>query len=389
MASQYLFTISSSTTIRRDFTPSTGTWVTDATLNSGSTYALDTVFEKRLAGDPQYASATHFTDIGGENVFSAYWYYPTTAGADPALRLNSQTNIKYFGVDLINALPKRFSIMRASSVDIQPASWTDSKGSVNAGDPVTWSQPFYIQKIGRGVGPFSYNWSIDTSGYTNTITVNTTHLSPTNLYNTTFSRVQVFGTNGMYEADGYVRCTVTDNGTMMQNSDGTPNGILRNVTAAVPFHISVSITGGTPGGGGGCVWENSVMHNGKLAKDLKPGDELLIVSGDGETFEKGKVKAISFSPQPCYRLVSESGASVICSDSTPLQLRDGSLVSPKEILGKQLPVLAYGKYSWENIVDVSYIGRHTVAKIDAGNKVYAAGLSKNKQIFTHNSENKD
>lgn len=145
--------------------------------------------------------------------------------------------------------------------------------------------------------------------------------------------------------------------------------------------------GGGGGGGGGCVWIGSHLPSGKIARDVRQGDELLLLNRDGsDGYHVEGVERVRYAVQPSYRIFTESNITLVASDSTPITTRTGEVVWLLDSVGHEVPVLDNGEFRWERIVRLAYVGEMTVALITAGNGTYAAGENNDdRYIFTHNA----
>lgn len=166
------------------------------------------------------------------------------------------------------------------------------------------------------------------------------------------------------------------------------------VTVSFPATTGGS-TGGTGGGGGGggCVEADSWVLTSmgyKRARDVLAGDYILVLTDTGPKsgIPTGGVQwqmctSNKVIPQPSFKIVSESGAEVICSDSTPITLKDGTAIVPWKVNGTELPVWVNNELRWEKCYSTP-VGSADVAYISCGMKIYAAGTEQGSLIFTHN-----
>jgi hypothetical protein len=140
------------------------------------------------------------------------------------------------------------------------------------------------------------------------------------------------------------------------------------------------------GGGGGSVSVQAYLPSGKVAGEVDVGDELSLLSTDRTTTVPGTVISNRTSLQPLVKLISRSGITLTCSDSTPVTLEDGSSTFASNVLNKKLPVQDDNGFRWEEIVSVTYAGMGYVATIFCENQCYAAGDAPGKYIWTHNDD---
>lgn len=146
--------------------------------------------------------------------------------------------------------------------------------------------------------------------------------------------------------------------------------------------------GGGGGGGGACVAIESFLPDGRRAGTIKVGDTMQL--GDQETMEAGTGQ-VSYSQQKearGYRIITESGASLICSDTAPIPAKGKGLLTPDKLLGERVAVRwdEGGKVhtGWELVTAVDEVGVIQVQHITVGDKCFWAGEKKGAYILHHN-----
>ncbi|MCE4540712.1 hypothetical protein LXT12_26105 [Pelomonas sp. P7] len=92
--------------------------------------------------------------------------------------------------------------------------------------------------------------------------------------------------------------------------------------------------------------------------------------------------------QPGYRIVTQSGASLVCSSSAPIPTTDGLVLAPM-LLGKRVATrraLSTGTYKseWEVVESVQEVGLIDVQHITVGDRCFWAGESMGAFILHHN-----
>lgn len=146
--------------------------------------------------------------------------------------------------------------------------------------------------------------------------------------------------------------------------------------------------GGTPGTGGGgstvppfeCVdWETTVLPDGRYVRDLKAGDLVECVDVATGHRDMAPLRAMGIGNEDCY-LVSTCNAAIIQSASTPMDMRDGSVLRTPDLDGQELLTHAHG---WQR-ASIRFIGRRKVCKPDFGNRMFFAGIAPNRTLATHN-----
>jgi len=142
--------------------------------------------------------------------------------------------------------------------------------------------------------------------------------------------------------------------------------------------------GGVPTGGGGCVTVDMWLMEG-----LRAGRVLVGQAIDGATYDPTGmtdriVESNLIMPQPCLRLISESGCVIEASRSTPMTMPDGSLRMFPNMLGELVLVNDRGDIRWERVVVLDDIGVRPVVLIRMNNQCFFAGAEVDRRVATHN-----
>lgn len=88
--------------------------------------------------------------------------------------------------------------------------------------------------------------------------------------------------------------------------------------------------------------------------------------------------------QPCWRLVTQFGAALVCSESTPFTLPDGESVRAPAMLG-QIVFVKRGSYVMtEKVVSCEFDGEHAIVPLGFGGRSFPAGESADAMIYSHN-----
>jgi hypothetical protein len=159
-----------------------------------------------------------------------------------------------------------------------------------------------------------------------------------------------------------------------------------------------AIGGGTSSGGGGsaagsyCVEASMKVYTARgwiPAGEVEPGDYVRVLTSGGKDLTWVPVDANNHAMQQCYKLAgTESDIEVTISETTPLQLEDGTLIYPEVVDGKCLPFVE-GKEGadrlWYETVRAEALGLRPVCLIECNNGVYVAGKREYAGIATHNS----
>lgn len=138
-----------------------------------------------------------------------------------------------------------------------------------------------------------------------------------------------------------------------------------------------------------CVDANSQMPDGRMAREYVVGDMLACYDNNPETpsVVMLEVTANAIAVEKCLRLVTSSGASVVASVSTPMTLRDGTMVMLTEMAGRQALVYRAGGFAWEWVTSLLPAGSREVCKISVSDQCYFAGETGEAFIATHNIQN--
>lgn len=163
------------------------------------------------------------------------------------------------------------------------------------------------------------------------------------------------------------------------NSDGRV--LLGSVTVAYP---ASGTSGGGGSGGSDCVDYDSVLADGRLVRDLQPGDLVECVDVRTGIRALAPLLAIGFGWADCYRVKTAHGE-VIQSDTTPMDMPDGSVVRTYALAGH--PVLQR-EHGFE-LATVEHVGPRRVCKPDLGDRMFFAGTAVDRCIATHNIRYKD
>lgn len=134
-----------------------------------------------------------------------------------------------------------------------------------------------------------------------------------------------------------------------------------------------------------CVAVDMRMAGGGLAGQVSVGD-LHDCHAPGEGFMVHECIGAGVSVlQPCVRLLTDGGAALVCSRTTPFTLVGGgdeSLLAP-DMLDHSVYVLRDGHRAAEVVVSVEDAGERMVALLDFGGRSFAAGEG-SALIYSHN-----
>jgi hypothetical protein len=114
----------------------------------------------------------------------------------------------------------------------------------------------------------------------------------------------------------------------------------------------------------------------------------------GENAVKGQIKQSRLieQKQVIYEIQTSSGAIVRISESTPLELENHVIITPKELTVNvdELATLKgdSNQLVWEKVTRAEIIGEQPVMHISVGNGSFAAGVNAKNRIITHNGQQK-
>lgn len=245
----------------------------------------------------------------------------------------------------------------------------------------------YASACGSGTATDSCNLSI-TGGQPPYNTTFSYSISPTPT-NCTLNMAAFTGGSGATPQFGYGftssnMCNLSINGGLRVHYTVT-DAAGQTVSGVGDFNVSIRryIQGS---GGGGCVAVNSFVTANKLAGDVVESD---VIFGMTDTLDFMPMTVVSNRPeyQDTVRITMKTGASLVISKTTPVTLKDGSMLWVTSLTpGIELPV-QYGDDGipfWDEIESIEETGQQEVALISVGGHSYAAGETPEAYIYTHN-----
>lgn len=153
--------------------------------------------------------------------------------------------------------------------------------------------------------------------------------------------------------------------------------------------------GGGGGGGGGyedpyCVAATMYLDDGTQAGGACAGD-VHWTHDPVDGFRRNSILVCGEAVlQPCVRIVTRSGAGIVCSRKTPFthvhapaDLPEYTTMAP-HMLGHDVIVERGGLRLIEPVLDVQDAGEMLVVPIDFGGRSFAAGEDKGALIYSHN-----
>ena len=162
----------------------------------------------------------------------------------------------------------------------------------------------------------------------------------------------------------------------------------------LPFVTGRDPAPGRIGGGGGCVAlesfvplvETEQKHNGReitKAWMLESGMKISLGTDSLEIVDGSVVKTLN-DYQPCVRIVTSDGITLVCSTTAPILTRDKGFIPATEVYGKRVAVMRNGKTWYDEVVGLEDVGMKFVRVIDAGNNSFWAGERPGSFILHHN-----
>lgn len=150
----------------------------------------------------------------------------------------------------------------------------------------------------------------------------------------------------------------------------------------------------TGGGGGGCVALESYVplveidkkHNGReitTAWMLESGMKISLGTDNLEIVDGNVVKTLN-DYQPCVRISTSDGITLVCSTTAPILTKDKGFIPATEVYGKRVAVMRNGRTWFDEVVQLEDVGMKFVRVIDAGNNSFWAGERPGSFILHHN-----
>jgi hypothetical protein len=148
-------------------------------------------------------------------------------------------------------------------------------------------------------------------------------------------------------------------------------------------------------GGGGCVVLESYMplietdqkHNGKEITNawmVESGMKISLGTDDLQIIEGRIVKTLN-DYQPCVRITTVDGISLVCSTTAPILTKDDGFVPSTEVYGKRVAVMRNGRTWFDEVVGLEDVGMKFVRVIDTGNNSFWAGEKPGSFMLHHNA----
>ena len=153
--------------------------------------------------------------------------------------------------------------------------------------------------------------------------------------------------------------------------------------------------GSSGGGGGGCVVLESYipLAETKLSNErtvrhawqLQEGHNISLNTADEELNTYiGSVVFNIVDWQPCVRIETAQGISLLCSTTAPIFTKESEFVNAPDLMNKQILCMKDDTEFWDEVVSIESIGDRYVSVINAGDTAFWAGEQDGSYILHHN-----
>jgi len=149
------------------------------------------------------------------------------------------------------------------------------------------------------------------------------------------------------------------------------------------------------GGGGGCVALESYIPEIEtirkhLGRDVQQAwmlekDMTIALGTENLDIVNSKIVDVLNDYQPCVRVITKDGISLVCSTTAPLYTKESGFVDAPDVLGKSVAVLRNNDTWYSEVTVVEHVGHRFVRVIDAGNNSFWAGEKPGQFMLHHNS----
>jgi len=146
--------------------------------------------------------------------------------------------------------------------------------------------------------------------------------------------------------------------------------------------------------GGGCVAlesfvpliETDKKHNGReitKAWMLETGMKISLGTDSLKIVDGQVIKTLN-DYQPCVRISTSDGITLVCSTTAPILSKDSGFIPATEVYGKRVAVMRNGRTWFDEVVGLEDVGMKFVRVVDAGNNSFWAGERPGAFILHHN-----
>jgi hypothetical protein len=116
---------------------------------------------------------------------------------------------------------------------------------------------------------------------------------------------------------------------------------------------------------------------------LESGMKISLGTDDLEIIDGRIVKTLN-DYQPCVRITTVDGISLVCSTTAPILTKENGFVLSTEVFGKRVAVMRDGRTWFDEVVGLEDVGMKFVRVIDAGDNSFWAGERPGGFILHHN-----
>ncbi len=192
-------------------------------------------------------------------------------------------------------------------------------------------------------------------------------------YNTTYSRGTSQGTTNPY----YYNVTTS---WSFNTSWGVVTSIWKTVGLSTSWTTVYNTSRFT---NSSCVKSNSFIYGATIAKEVKVGDTLTLADEKDLSTGTGVVSYSETKEADGWKIKTENGVELICSDTAPIPTKDGIVKAPF-LLNKVVATLVDDIKVWSKVVTCEPVGKIEIQHITVGNKCFWAGEIVGKYILHHN-----
>jgi hypothetical protein len=193
-------------------------------------------------------------------------------------------------------------------------------------------------------------------------------------FNTLYSRGTSNSTSAPYYYTVYTSWSVS-----------TSYNVLTETIAYNYYTTSWTTTFGTSLRTSACVHVESKLPSGVLAKDVSVGSTLILADQNDLTPGTGVVSYSETKDAIGWKIVTENGATLICSDTAPIPTMNG-IRTPQNLIGESVGTKIGDTVAWDKVQTIECVGRIKVQHITVGDKCFWAGET-DKFILHHNTKN--
>ena len=174
----------------------------------------------------------------------------------------------------------------------------------------------------------------------------------------------------------------------------TPVPYTPSAPISTPPTIPPTVPPPQTGGGGGCVvlesWlpltDEHLYNNSPIryAWQVMPGHKIKLANESTLEDRNGVIRMACIEIQPCIRIITESGATLVCSTTAPIPTLTDGVVSSVNLEGNKVAVSRNNIKTWETVTKIEEVGHKFVRAIDTGNNSFWAGEFDGIYILHHN-----